>query len=161
MTHDRTLDGMTAEQVIELLGMDKHREGGAFRETFRDAHVDHQGRPRSTAIYYLLKEGERSHWHTVDASEVWHHYAGAPMTLAVSVDGVHVERITLGRDPANGARPQGVVPAGAWQSASPVGGWSLVGCTVAPGFSFDGFDLAPPDWAPGQGPPAKSGLESS
>jgi hypothetical protein len=159
MTGDRTLDGLTAEQVIQLLGMEKHREGGAFCETFRDHHVDHQGRPRATAIYYLLKEGEHSHWHTVDASEVWHHYAGAPMKLAVSVDGFGVERITLGRDLANGERPQGIVPAGAWQSASPVGGWSLVGCTVAPGFSFDGFDLAPKDWEPGQGPPAKSGLE--
>jgi predicted cupin superfamily sugar epimerase len=157
MNGEPELDGLTAEGVIALLGMDKHREGGAFRETFRDPHTDHEGRPRSTAIYYLLKEGERSHWHTVDASEVWHHYAGAPMTLAVSVDGVAVERVTLGRDLANGARPQAVVPAGAWQSAAPVGGWSLVGCTVAPGFSFDGFDLAPPDWEPGQGPPKTQG----
>jgi len=157
MSEDRTLDGLAAEQVIALLGLETHREGGAFRETFRDPQADDLGRPRSTAIYYLLKQGDRSHWHAVDASEVWHHYAGAPLSLAISLDGVAVERVTLGRDLANGERPQAVVPAGAWQSAAPVGGWTLAGCTVAPAFSFDGFELAPPDWEPGSGPPPKSG----
>lgn len=144
---------LTAERVIALLGLERHREGGAFRETFVDPATDGAGRSRSTAIYYLLRAGELSHWHRVDASELWHHYAGAPLTLAISRDGVTVERRTLGDDLERGARPQAVVPAGAWQSAATQGAWTLVGCTVAPGFTFDGFDLAPEGWAPGAGPP--------
>jgi hypothetical protein len=144
---------LTAERVIALLGLERHREGGAFRETFVDPARDRSGRSRSTAIYYLLRAGEVSHWHRIDASELWHHYAGAPLTLAISRDGVAVERRTLGDDLEGGARPQAVVPAGAWQSAATQGAWTLVGCTVAPGFTFDGFDLAPEGWSPGAGPP--------
>jgi len=140
---------MTAEEVIRTLGLQRHREGGAFFETFKDAAADSDGRPRSTAIYYLLKAGERSHWHRVDAAEVWHHYAGAPIALRISTDGRTVARHTLGDDLAAGERPQLVVPAGAWQSAESLGDWTLAGCTVAPGFSFDGFELAPADWQPG------------
>jgi predicted cupin superfamily sugar epimerase len=150
-------DGPSAEEVIELLGLERHREGGAFRETFKDPHVDADGRARSTAIYYLLKAEERSHWHRVDAAEVWHFYAGAPLTLAITRDGVSVERIQLGNDIRAGQRPQAVVPAGAWQSAATDGTWTLAGCTVAPGFTFEGFDLAPVDWAPGQGLPPETG----
>ncbi len=146
-------DGLSAERVIALLGLQRHPEGGAFRETFKDPHTDADGRARATAIYFLLRAGERSHWHRVDASEVWHHYAGAPLTLAVSVDGRAVERVTLGDDLAAGQRPQAVVPAGAWQAAATEGAWTLAGCTVAPGFTFDGFTLAPAGWAPGNGPP--------
>ncbi len=124
-------DGPSAERVIALLGLERHPEGGAFRETFKDPYTDAAGRARSTAIYYLLRADERSHWHRVDASEVWHHYAGAPLTLAISVDGRRVERITLGDDLEAGQRPQAVVPVGAWQSASTNGTWTLAGCTQA------------------------------
>ncbi len=96
-----------------------------------------------TAIYYLLREGERSHWHRVDATEVWHFYAGDPLELSVGAD-----RHVLGPDVAAGQRPQHVVAAGEWQSARPLGRWTLVGCTVSPAFDFAGFELAPPDWAP-------------
>lgn len=145
--------GMTAEQVIQALGLERHPEGGAFRETFRDAQADVEGRPRSTAIYYLLKAGERSHWHRVDAAEVWHHYAGAPLTLRVSPDGGAVETHELGDDLAAGQRPQAVVPAGAWQSAESRGDWTLAGCTVAPAFEFARFELAPDGWTPGDWAP--------
>jgi hypothetical protein len=143
----------TARQIVEALGLERHPEGGAFRETFRDAAADTGGRPRSTAIYYLLEAGEASHWHRVDAAEVWHHYAGAPLTLKISADGRGVETLTLGDDLLAGQRPQAVVPAGAWQSAASLGAWTLAGCTVAPGFDFAGFELAPADWAPGSGEP--------
>ena len=146
-------DDLSAERVIALLGLERHPEGGAFRETFKDPHTDPQGRARATAIYFLLRAGERSHWHRVDASEVWHHYAGAPLTLAISVDGHTVERVTLGDDLEAGQHPQAAVPAGAWQCAATEGAWTLAGCTVAPGFTFDGFALAPADWEPGSGPP--------
>lgn len=139
---------MTAEDVIRALGLERHREGGAFRETFRDAAHDAGARPRSTAIYYLLQAGERSHWHRIDAAEVWHHYAGAPLTLRITEDGRTTAAWVLGDDLAAGEHPQLAVPAGAWQSAESRGAWSLVGCTVAPGFSFDGFELAPAGWAP-------------
>lgn len=138
----------SAEAVIRLLGLEPHPEGGHFRETFRDAHGT-DGRAHSTAIYYLLKRGERSHWHRVDAAELWHFYAGAPLALHVAKDSEASEAVTLGNDLAAGERPQAVVPAGAWQSAESLGDWTLVGCTVAPGFEFSGFEMAPPGWAPG------------
>lgn len=145
---------MDAQDVIELLGLEPHPEGGAYRETFRDPAPE-GARGQGTAIYYLLRAGEASHWHRVDASEIWHHYAGAPLALSVSPDGIAVEEIRLGDDLAAGERPQGIVPAHAWQSARSLGDWTLVGCTVAPAFDFAGFELAPPDWAPGAGPPRK------
>src|SRR6185369_15325159 len=106
------------------------------------------GRARSTAIYFLLRAGERSHWHRVDAVEVWHHYSGAPLTLRITPEGETATTIRLGPDLAAGERPQAIVPAHAWQAAESLGEWTLVGCTVAPGFDFKGFELAPKDWAP-------------
>jgi len=138
---------LSAEDVIELLGLDRHPEGGWYRQTFMDGHRDGQ-RPHSTAIYYLLAEGERSHWHRVDAAEVWHWYAGAPLVLTMSQNGHDASAHHLGPDLRAGQRPQLVVPAGAWQTATSLGEWTLVGCTVAPGFDFAGFEMAPPDWRP-------------
>jgi uncharacterized protein len=144
MTQDRPM--ASAESIIRLLGLEPHPEGGHFRETFRDPRqVD--GRSVSTAIYFLLACGERSRWHRVDAAEIWHWYAGATLVLEVSA-GTDTETIRLGNDLAAGERPQAVVPAGAWQSARSLGDWTLVGCTVAPGFAFSGFELAPPGWTP-------------
>jgi predicted cupin superfamily sugar epimerase len=136
-----------AEQVIAALGLAPHPEGGHFRETFRDTLMT-GGRAASTAIYYLLRERELSRWHRVDAAEVWHWYAGAPLELSLSADGRRAERLTLGNDLAAGERPQAVVPAGCWQSAQSLGSWTLVGCTVAPGFAFAGFEMAPEGWEP-------------
>ena len=141
---------MTADEVAGLLGLHPHPEGGFFRETFRDAGPTGSGRGASTAIYYLLRDGEVSAWHRVrDAAEVWHHYAGAPIDLTLSADGRRVEALRLGADLAAGERPQAVVPAGVWQTARAEGGWALVGCTVAPGFEFAAFEMAPAGWAPG------------
>ena len=137
---------MTAEDVIALLDLAPHPEGGHFRETFRDSHAP-DGRAASTAIYYLLRAGERSHWHSVDAAEIWHWYAGAPLALSVA-DGDDVVTHMLGAALADGERPQAVVPPHAWQSAESRGAWTLVGCTVAPGFVFSAFKLAPPGFHP-------------
>lgn len=106
------------------------------------------GRAASTAIYFLLARGERSHWHRIDAVEVWHWYAGAPLALEVAHRPGRIERVTLGGDLAAGERPQAIVPALAWQAAESRGDWTLCGCTVAPGFDFARFELAPPDWLP-------------
>jgi len=141
------MTALSAEDVISLLGLAPHPEGGHFRETFRD-EAGPDGRARSTAIYFLLKAGERSYWHRVDATEVWHFHAGAPLDLRIAVEGKATETIRLGPNLAGGERPQAIVPAGAWQAAEPLGEWTLVGCTVAPGFRFEGFQLAPPGWDP-------------
>jgi predicted cupin superfamily sugar epimerase len=142
------MSALTAREVIETLGMARHPEGGWYVQTFEDdAQVE--GRARSTAIYYLLEAGDASHWHRVDAVEGWHWYAGAPLQLRIS-DGTSVDEHVLGPDLAAGQRPQVVVPRNGWQSARSAGDWTLVGCTVAPGFRFSGFELAAPDWAPGQ-----------
>jgi len=141
---------LAAADVIRLLGLAPHPEGGHFRECFRDSRTVADGsRAASTAIYFLLALGERSHWHRVDAVEVWHYYAGAPLALEIAA-GKHspVERVRLGSNLAAGERPQAVVPAGAWQAAESLGAWTLVGCTVAPGFDFAGFELAPRGWKP-------------
>ena len=134
---------MTAEEVVALLGMQPHPEGGFYRETFRAPALG-GGRGASTAIYYLLREGDVSAWHRTDADEVWHHYAGAALELSLSADGRERSSVRLGTDLAAGERPQAVVPAGVWQSARTLGGWTLVGCTVAPAFEFAGFEMAPP-----------------
>jgi predicted cupin superfamily sugar epimerase len=139
---------LSAADVIRLLALTPHPEGGHFRETFRDERTD-GGRAASTAIYFLLASGEVSHWHRVDAAEVWHWHAGAPLELAIAAADALPTRIRLGADLAAGERPQVVVPAGQWQSACSLGAWTLVGCTVAPGFDFAGFELA----APGLEPP--------
>ncbi len=137
---------MDAREIIEALGMQRHPEGGWYVETFRDGNGGTRG--HSTAIYYLLEAGECSHWHRVrDAAEVWHFYAGDPLLLRIS-DGTTTETVTLGTDLAKGQRPQAVVPANAWQAAEPLGRFTLVGCTVAPGFDFASFEMAPPDWQP-------------
>lgn len=160
----------SADEIIRALELAPHPEGGWFRETFRDElarEVFHPEtangtapRPYSTAIYYLLKEGERSHWHKVDAVEIWHWYAGAPLSLSIAEYRVpdesdarsHLPVVawTLGSNIKAGERPQIVVPAQSWQSASSLGDWTLVGCTVAPGFVSEGFEMAPEGWFPGK-----------
>ncbi|QQR40970.1 cupin domain-containing protein [Devosia rhizoryzae] len=137
----------TAQEIIATLGMERHPEGGWYVQTFEDV-AGPDGRARSTAIYYLLETGDRSHWHRVDAVEVWHWHAGAPLELGIAGDG-GVVRHVLGADLARGERPQAVVPEAAWQSARSLGDWTLVGCTVAPGFRFSGFEMAPAGWEPG------------
>ncbi len=138
---------MTAAEIIARLDLAPHPEGGHFRETFRDSAVDANGRSASTAIYFLLARGERSHWHRIDAVEIWHYHAGAPLELRIADDrGPRV--LQLGADLAAGELPQGIVPPHAWQAAATTGDWTLVGCTVAPGFDFATFELAPPGWAP-------------
>ena len=140
------MPSLAAADVIRLLELKPHPEGGHYRETFRDPRtVD--GRPASTAIHFLLARGERSHWHRIDAAEVWHYYAGSPLALSIAHDGP-TETVRLGADLAAGERPQAVVPAHAWQAAESLGDWTLVGCTVAPGFDFSTFELADPDWSP-------------
>ncbi len=147
-------EGLGAKDVIRLLALTPHPEGGFYRETFRDQASDAAGRSVGTAIYYLLEVGEVSHWHRVDAAEIWHYYAGAPMVITISPDGHDVLAHHLGPVLAAGQRPQVVVPKHHWQSAASLGAWSLVGCTVAPGFSFEGFEMAPLGWRPA---PRKSG----
>ena len=138
---------MTADDIIRRLDLKPHPEGGHFRETFRD-HGEPGERPPSTAIYYLLRAGERSHWHRIDAAEVWHWYAGDALELAVS-NGQKVETHRLGPALDKGEHPQIVVPKNVGQSARPLGAYTLAGCTVAPGFTFECFEMAPPDWRPG------------
>jgi predicted cupin superfamily sugar epimerase len=128
-----------AARLIALLDLKPHPEGGHYREMFRDSGV----RAHSTAIYFLLCEGEVSRWHRVDAAEVWHFYRGAPLEL-----GIGRERFVLGNAIEKAERPQIVVPPHEWQSARSLGAYTLVGCTVAPGFEFSKFEMAPEGWAP-------------
>lgn len=140
---------MRASDIVERLGLEPHPEGGMFRETWRDP--DHDGRRGAgTSIYYLLRAGEVSRWHKIDAAEIWHHYAGAPLELVLSLDGTAETRHVLGPDLMADQSPQIVVPTGCWQSARSLGGWTLVGCTVSPAFRFEGFELAPDGWQPGR-----------
>jgi uncharacterized protein len=137
----------TAADIIARLELKPHPEGGYYRETFRDSRTDANGRSLSTAIYFLLARGERSHWHRIDAVEVWHYYAGAALMLKIADDdGTWLFR--LGPDVAAGEQPQTIVPPDIWQSAESTGDWTLVGCTVAPGFDFATFEMAPKDWEP-------------
>ena len=138
---------LTSAEIIAQLGLEPHPEGGHYRETFRDGRVDANGRPASTAIYFLLARGERSHWHRIDAVEVWHYHAGSALKLRIT-DQDGTRNVRLGADLAAGELPQAVVPAQAWQAAESCGDWTLVGCTVAPGFDFSTFELAPPGWTP-------------
>lgn len=141
---------LNAQEIIATLAMQRHPEGGWYAETFRDSEGGERG--HSTAIYYLLEAGDRSHWHRVrDAAEIWHWHAGAPLLLSLSADGAHTQNLHLGSNLVEGERPQGVVPAGWWQSARSLGQWSLVGCTVAPGFTFSSFEMAEPGWRPSGG----------
>lgn len=135
--------------TIAALGLQPHPEGGWYAETWRDAPSD-GSRGVGTAIVFLLDADQVSHWHRVDAVEIWHHHGGGPLDLLIATDDAGpVTTHRLSADLAAGHRPQGIVPAGAWQSARPVDGPVLVGCTVAPAFSFDRFELAPPEWSPG------------
>ena len=134
---------LTAEDVIRLLELAPHPEGGFYRETYRD-RLEGGGRGASTAIYYLLPAGQVSAWHRVtDAAEVWHHYAGGPLELTLSADGRATSTHVLGLDLGAGERPQVTVPAGVWQTARCLGDWTLAGCTVAPAFEFASFEMAP------------------
>ncbi len=137
----------SAADIIARLQLQPHPEGGHYRETFRDLRTDANKRSLSTAIYFLLARGERSHWHRIDAVEIWHYYAGAALTLQIA-DERGRRTMALGPDLAAGEVPQAIVPAGAWQSAESIGDWTLVGCTVAPGFEFAAFELAPKGWEP-------------
>jgi predicted cupin superfamily sugar epimerase len=146
---------LDAERIIEAFGMGPHPEGGWYAETFRGGAVGGQGaraggRAAVSAIYFLLREGERSHWHTVDACEIWLWHAGSPVRLRLSPDGKISETVLLGSDLKAGERPQVVVPEGVWQAAESAGGWSLVSCVVAPAFEFAGFRMAPVGWEPGE-----------
>src|ERR1700710_2452609 len=132
----------TAADIIARLELKPHPEGGHYRETFRDPRVDTNGRAHSTAIYFLLARGECSRWHRIDAMEVWHYYAGSALVLEIADDSGR-RSIRLGADLAAGEVPQAIVPAGAWQAAESTGDWTLVGCTVAPGFEFSKFEMAP------------------
>jgi predicted cupin superfamily sugar epimerase len=140
--------GLSAQDIIRMLNLKPHPEGGHFRETFRDAQQTADGRAASTAIYFLLARGERAHWHRLEAAEIWHWYAGAPLQLEIALAGGRVERVTLGGDISAGLRPQALVPAHAWQAAESLGEWTLFGCTMAPGFDFAKLELAPHGWSP-------------
>lgn len=135
---------MTADEIIAMLGLAPHPEGGWYAETWR-ADAAPGDRPPGTAIYFLLRAGEHSHWHRVDAGEVWLWHAGSALVLSKAETGASPASDTiLGPDLAGGQRPQVIVPAGWWQAARPLGDWTLVSCVVAPGFRFEGFELAPP-----------------
>jgi predicted cupin superfamily sugar epimerase len=140
---------LTAADVIRLLDLKPHPEGGHFRETFRDRREVDGARAASTAIYFLLARGERSHWHRIDATEIWHWYAGAALELEIAHENGRRETVRLGSELSTGERPQAIVPAHVWQAAQTLGDWTLAGCTVAPGFEFAKFELAPKGWEPG------------
>jgi uncharacterized protein len=134
------LNSPNADEIIDLLKLRAHPEGGYYRETFRDPKTI-DGRSASTAIYFLLKQGEVSRWHRVDAVEVWHWYGGAPIQLQIQMENGPSETVLVGPDLFKGQRPQAIVPAHAWQTAESLGEWTLVGCTVAPAFEFAHFEL--------------------
>lgn len=134
---------MSADRIIAKLGLMPHPEGGWYRETWKGPEVG--GRASGTAILFLLQAGERSHWHRVDADEIWLWHAGAPLVLSMGVEAAR--EVRMGPDVLGGEVVQAVVPAGWWQAARPLGEWVLVSCTVSPGFRFEGFDLAPPGWS--------------
>lgn len=139
-----------ARRIIDRLDLEPHPEGGWFRETWR-AEATAGARAAGTAIHFLLEMGQRSHWHQVDATEIWLWHAGNPLILSIAEgEAGPVRDIRLGGDVLGGEQPQGIVPARAWQAAEATRGWALVSCTVTPGFEFSGFDLAAPGWSPGQ-----------
>ena len=145
----RAISGdLGAGEIIRILGLKQHPEGGHYSETFRAATPD-GGRAASTMIYYLLQADEVSAWHRVDADEFWLWHAGGPLSLTLSSpDGTAPRAVTLCPDLRAGYCPQLVVPAQHWQTAETLGAWTLVSCIVAPGFQFDGFEMAPDDWRP-------------
>jgi len=139
--------GPSAAEIIARLGLVPHPEGGHYRETFRDPRTI-DGRSVGSALSSLLDTGEVSERHRVDAAEIWHWHAGAPLVITTSPNGHDATAAHLGPDLGRGQQPQIVVPAGHWQTATSLGAWTLVGCTVSPAFTFDGFEMAPPDWRP-------------
>lgn len=141
----------TAKAIIERLGLSPHPEGGWYRETWR-AEAKAGERASATAIHFLLEAHQRSHWHRVDAAELWLWHAGGPLALLTAADETGpVARRILGGDVLVGEAPQLLVPTGHWQAAEPVGGWALASCVVSPGFEFAGFELADAGWSPGEG----------
>lgn len=138
---------MTPETIIKTLNMQPHPEGGHYVEVFRDERTNHEGRSYSSAIYFLLQKDEQSDWHRVDATEIWHWYAGSPLKLSLHDGHIQTEAL-LGPNLMTNERPQRVVPTGLWQKAQSCGDWTLVGCTVAPAFLFEGFDLLPKHQTP-------------
>lgn len=142
------MSDLAAKDVIALLELERHPEGGWFRQTFADPGADGE-RHLSTAIYYLLEGHDMSAWHRVDAAEVWHWHAGAALRLRLSHEGKVIDEHVLGPDLKGAQRPQVIVPRHSWQTAKSLGDWTLVGCTVAPGFQFSGFEMAKKDWEPG------------
>ncbi len=139
--------GVRADEIIARLGLGPHPEGGHYVETWRGP-AGPGGRAVGTAIYFLLRAGERSHWHRVDADEIWLFHDGAPLRLSIVLDDAAPADVLLGADLAAGQHPQVVVPAGAWQAAESTGEHTLLSCIVAPGFEFAGFELALPGWHP-------------
>jgi predicted cupin superfamily sugar epimerase len=138
-----------ANRLIRTLGLAPHPEGGWYRETLR-LPAEQGGRDQATAILFLLEQGQRSHWHRVDATEIWLWHAGAPLALGIApADTIAAAWQTLGADIFAGQSVQAVVPAGQWQAAHAEHGWTLVSCVVTPAFAFEGFELAPPGWHPG------------
>jgi predicted cupin superfamily sugar epimerase len=142
----------TAEAMIATLNLAPHPEGGWYRETWR-APAEGGARAGGTAILFLLEAGQRSHWHRVDAAELWLWHAGSPLAVLVEQENGGSQEYALGGDVAGGYQPQCLVPASRWQSAEvrateARAGWALVSCVVVPGFEFDGFELAPPGWHP-------------
>ena len=137
------------DEIVKLLDLIPHPEGGFYRETFRDK--DGYGeRSSSTQIYYLLRAGEKSRSHRVDAAEIWHFYLGEPLELLTAEEGGPVQRTVLGPDLKSGETLHHAIPKGVWQSARPLGAFALMGCTVAPGFEFSGFEFTPDGWEPGE-----------
>lgn len=137
-----------AKAIIDRLRLAPHPEGGWYRETWRAAAPEGT-RAGGTAILFLLEDGQRSHWHRVDADELWLWHAGAPLVVLVEQDPGQIAELGLGGDVLAGYAPQRLVPANRWQSTEARAGWALVSCTVVPGFEFAGFELAPPGWSPG------------
>ena len=137
-----------ADEIIDVLGLEPHPEGGFFKQTFLDSDADQNDRRISSVIYYLLKYDQYSHWHRVDATESWFWHSGSPLVLTISPDGHDARTINLGPNISIGQRPHFVVQKSWWQTAISTGEWSLVSCMVTPAFSFDGFELAEENWRP-------------
>ncbi len=137
-----------AADLIRLLNLRPHPEGGHYREVFRDTPPGGRSRAHSTGIYFLLRKGERSRWHRIDSSEVWHFYRGSPLQLSIAPARGAAVRHVLGIGIEKEERPQIAVPARAWQCAETLGAFTLVGCTVAPGFDFTKFEIAPDGFEP-------------
>ena len=134
---------LTADEIIARLNLAPHPEGGYFCQTWISDVLLADGRASGTCIYFLLKAGERSHWHRVDATEIWLFHAGAPLVLSTAdSDTGPVRDTTLGPELDSNCRPQAIVLPDYWQTARSTGDWTLVSCTVSPGFLFEGFDLA-------------------